>query len=199
MNIGAPTSARSDAMHSTATPWVVRSSSASVSSRSSLRAVSTSACPRAASSRAKAAPMPDEAPVTRADEEGGMAAPVRRQPTASARRGERPPAGRISRSVHRAANHVRRSTNAPSDRYPCAPFDHCGDAMRRPLVAGNWKMHGSREMAAALVGEIVAALPADADVAVLPPFPYLGELVQRHAGSGLEFGAQDLSEHGQGA
>ena len=45
--------------------------------------------------------------------------------------------------------------------------------MRRPLVAGNWKMHGSRAMAGELVGRIAAALPAQAEVAVLPPFPYL--------------------------
>ncbi len=72
--------------------------------------------------------------------------------------------------------------------------------MRKKLVAGNWKMHGSRSMATALVGDIVAALPSAIDVAVFPPFPYLGELAVQHAGSGLGFGAQDVSEHdGQGA
>ena len=71
--------------------------------------------------------------------------------------------------------------------------------MRRPLVAGNWKMHGSRAMASALVGEIAASLPAGADVAVLPPFPYVAALIERHSGSKLAFGAQDLSEHAQGA
>ncbi|MBV8156913.1 MAG: triose-phosphate isomerase, partial [Dyella sp.] len=72
--------------------------------------------------------------------------------------------------------------------------------MRKKLVAGNWKMHGSRSMATALVGDIVAALPSSIDVAVFPPFPYLGELAVQHMGSGLGFGAQDVSEHdGQGA
>ncbi len=72
--------------------------------------------------------------------------------------------------------------------------------MRRKFVAGNWKMHGSRSMASALVAEIVAAMPGHADVAVLPPFPYLAGLAEAHVGSGLSFGAQDLSEHeGQGA
>ena len=71
--------------------------------------------------------------------------------------------------------------------------------MRRPLVAGNWKMHGSREMAGALVGEIIASLPANADVAVLPPFPFVAALIAQHAASRLRFGAQDLSEHAQGA
>ena len=72
--------------------------------------------------------------------------------------------------------------------------------MRKKLVAGNWKMHGSRSMASALVGDIIAALPSSVDVAVFPPFPYLGELASQHVGSGLGFGAQDVSEHdGQGA
>ena len=71
--------------------------------------------------------------------------------------------------------------------------------MRRPLVAGNWKMHGSHEMAGALVAEIVAALPSGADVAVLPPFPYVAALIERHRGSRIAFGAQDVSEHAEGA
>jgi triosephosphate isomerase len=71
--------------------------------------------------------------------------------------------------------------------------------MRRPLVAGNWKMHGSRTMAAGLVAEIAAALPVQASVAVLPPFPYLDGLIALHGASGIAFGAQDLSEHAQGA
>lgn len=72
--------------------------------------------------------------------------------------------------------------------------------MRKKLVAGNWKMHGSRSMAQALVGEIVAGKPSTIDVAVFPPFPYIAALADSHIGSGLGFGAQDVSEHeGQGA
>ncbi|MGH8172575.1 MAG: triose-phosphate isomerase, partial [Rhodanobacteraceae bacterium] len=71
--------------------------------------------------------------------------------------------------------------------------------MRRPLVAGNWKMHGSRAMADELVAAVAASLPANADVAVLPPFPYIGALAERHAPGRLTFGAQDLSAHAQGA
>jgi triosephosphate isomerase len=71
--------------------------------------------------------------------------------------------------------------------------------MRRPLVAGNWKMHGTHASAEALVAAVVAKLPKSADAAVLPPFPYLSTLIEKHGGSGLAFGAQDLSEHAQGA
>lgn len=72
--------------------------------------------------------------------------------------------------------------------------------MRKKFVAGNWKMHGSRSMATALVNDVVAGKPDSIDVAVFPPFPYLAELAWQHASSGLGMGAQDVSEHeGQGA
>jgi triosephosphate isomerase len=71
--------------------------------------------------------------------------------------------------------------------------------MRRPLVAGNWKMHGSLAIAEALVAEVAASLPARADVAVLPPFPYLAAMIEQNAGNRISFGAQDVSEHAQGA
>ena len=70
--------------------------------------------------------------------------------------------------------------------------------MRRPLVAGNWKMHGTRASAEALVAAVAAKLPSAADAAVLPPFPYVAALIAQH-GTRLAFGAQDLSEHAQGA
>lgn len=60
-------------------------------------------------------------------------------------------------------------------------------------------MHASSTMADALVRAIVSSLPARAEVAVLPPFPYLAELVQRHRGTALAFGAQDVSSHAVGA
>ena len=71
--------------------------------------------------------------------------------------------------------------------------------MRRKLVAGNWKMHSSRATAADLVGAILAARNDDVDVAVFPPFVYLAELIARHPGTPLVFGAQDVSAHTQGA
>jgi len=71
--------------------------------------------------------------------------------------------------------------------------------MRRALVAGNWKMYGSRAMAARLVADVAAAAPAEVDVAVLPPFPYIAALAEQHSGTRLAFGAQDLSAHAEGA
>ncbi len=72
--------------------------------------------------------------------------------------------------------------------------------MRRRIVAGNWKLHGSRGFAASLLGEVVAALPvAGVDVVVLPPMPYVGELARQFADHPLAFGGQDVSPNGEGA
>jgi triosephosphate isomerase len=71
--------------------------------------------------------------------------------------------------------------------------------MRRKLVAGNWKMYGSRASADALVQAILDDFPSHCDVAVFPPFPYLQSLIERHGAGGLGFGAQDCSEHKEGA
>jgi triosephosphate isomerase len=71
--------------------------------------------------------------------------------------------------------------------------------MRRPLVAGNWKMHGSSAMANDLVAAVAAGVPANVDVALLPPVAYIDGLARQRARSGVEFGAQDLSAHAQGA
>lgn len=74
---------------------------------------------------------------------------------------------------------------------------------RRKLVAGNWKMNGTHVSAQSLVDAIDAAQLAgdtgDVDIAVFPPFVYIGEIVTRYAKSRIHFGAQDLSEHAQGA
>lgn len=70
--------------------------------------------------------------------------------------------------------------------------------MRRKLVAGNWKMYGTRESAQQLVDAIVAGFPSNCDVAVFPRFPYLAPLIAQH-GAKLDVGAQDCSENDDGA
>ena len=72
--------------------------------------------------------------------------------------------------------------------------------MRRQIIAGNWKMHGSRAENAALVDAIVHKLPdSGADVWVCPPFPYLAEVGRSIAGSRIALGAQDVCAETQGA
>ena len=71
--------------------------------------------------------------------------------------------------------------------------------MRRKLVVGNWKMHGSRPANAELLAALLAARPFGADVAVCVPFVYLNETAATLAGSDLRWGAQDVSAHELGA
>jgi triosephosphate isomerase len=71
---------------------------------------------------------------------------------------------------------------------------------RRRVVAGNWKMNGSRAANAALLRALVAA-PAPAGVAlvVCPPMPYLADARSALEGSALGLGAQDCSAEAKGA
>ena len=75
--------------------------------------------------------------------------------------------------------------------------------MRKPLVAGNWKMNGSRDSALRLAQDLVQGLDAAtlvrAEVLVCPPFVYLPEAARALKGSGLLLGAQDLCAEDNGA
>ena len=72
--------------------------------------------------------------------------------------------------------------------------------MRRRIVAGNWKLHGDRQFAADLLDAVAAAAaPGSVERVILPPLPYLGELIERYGQRGLEFGAQDVSPNEKGA
>jgi triosephosphate isomerase len=71
---------------------------------------------------------------------------------------------------------------------------------RSRLVAGNWKMHGSRAFSSALLGALIAGLGRESsvEVAVCPPFPYLQQASERLNGTPIALGAQNVSEHAQG-
>ena len=71
--------------------------------------------------------------------------------------------------------------------------------MRRKLVVGNWKMHGSRPANAELLSALMAARPFALDVAVCVPAIYIHETAATLAGTDLRWGAQDVSQHAQGA
>ncbi len=71
---------------------------------------------------------------------------------------------------------------------------------RRPLVAGNWKMHGSRAENSALLEAMTGQLDKlQAEVLVCPPFVYLAEIAGRLAGSRIAVGAQSLCAESIGA
>jgi len=76
---------------------------------------------------------------------------------------------------------------------------------RKPLMAGNWKMHNTHFEGLTLVQKLAFTLTDkdyDAvDVVVLPPFTALRSVQTLVAGDKLRigYGAQDLSQHDEGA
>ncbi|KRP42795.1 triose-phosphate isomerase [Pseudomonas poae] len=73
--------------------------------------------------------------------------------------------------------------------------------MRRTMVAGNWKMHGTRASVAELIdGLRELALPGGVDVAVFPPLLHVSQVVDGLKGTSIQVGAQNSAvEPGQGA
>jgi len=81
--------------------------------------------------------------------------------------------------------------------------------MRRFLVAGNWKMHGSSEMTADLISGVArrafdAALLSEKralcyDILVCPPAPYLSQAVHDADAQSISIGAQNVCQHDAGA
>jgi triosephosphate isomerase (TIM) len=73
--------------------------------------------------------------------------------------------------------------------------------MRKPLVAGNWKMNGSLESIRTLLAGIKSGISdvQNAEVAVCPPYVYLAETEKLLQGSGIGWGGQDLSTESSGA
>ena len=73
--------------------------------------------------------------------------------------------------------------------------------MRTPLVAGNWKLNGTRESNASLVHGLLAEVTAldGCEVMICPPFVYLQDVGAAIADSNIFLGAQDLSVQTGGA
>ncbi len=72
--------------------------------------------------------------------------------------------------------------------------------MRQPLVAGNWKMHGSRASVGALLDALGSGFEGGpVEVAVCPTYVHLGQALQACVGSAIAVGAQDCSAFEEGA
>lgn len=73
--------------------------------------------------------------------------------------------------------------------------------MRRSMVAGNWKMHGSEAANLALLAELELRIQPEwpIDVAIFPPFVYLADVVRRLRGVPFAVGAQDVCAEPGGA
>jgi len=73
-------------------------------------------------------------------------------------------------------------------------------SLRRPLVAGNWKMHLDRSRALGLVEQLLAEpIPAGPEVLVFPSFPLLVPVAAVLAGSPVGLGGQDVHPEPEGA
>lgn len=72
--------------------------------------------------------------------------------------------------------------------------------MRKKLVAGNWKMHGSLQKNEALLERIKSGVSGlGCEVLIFPPYPYLSQLQSALLGSAVKWGAQSVSEYEAGA
>jgi triosephosphate isomerase len=73
--------------------------------------------------------------------------------------------------------------------------------MRQPLVAGNWKMNGSRQSINELLDGILEGVSdvTNAEVAVCAPFVYLAQVSDKLQGSVVVWGSQNVNENDAGA
>jgi len=72
--------------------------------------------------------------------------------------------------------------------------------MRKPFVAGNWKMHTVAAEAEALVAAIAEGAPkAGVDLAVCPPFVHLRSVAKTLEGTNVSVGAQNMHFEPKGA
>jgi triosephosphate isomerase (TIM) len=75
------------------------------------------------------------------------------------------------------------------------------EPVRRPLIAGNWKLWGTRAQAGEHCDRLPGLLPGDpaADVAVCPPFTALELCAEKLLGSGVAVYAQNMHSEQSGA
>lgn len=73
--------------------------------------------------------------------------------------------------------------------------------MRRKLVVGNWKMHGTLAQNAVLLDAVRDGMDqiTGVDAAVCVPFPYLVQAQQKLSGSNVKWGAQNVHQLDKGA
>lgn len=73
--------------------------------------------------------------------------------------------------------------------------------MRQPMVAGNWKMNGTKASVKALIAGIKSGINdvANAEVVVCPPAIFIPDVVNDAAGSSISVGSQNICDQDQGA
>jgi len=71
--------------------------------------------------------------------------------------------------------------------------------MRLPIVAGNWKLNGSRDSAQTLARQIAEQAADGVEIVVCPVSLHLSEVQVAVAGSGVKLGAQNAAVEDSGA
>ena len=72
--------------------------------------------------------------------------------------------------------------------------------MRKPIIAGNWKMNKTPKEAVELIEELKPLVKdAQIDVVVCPPYVALSAAKEALAGSNIKLGAQNVDYHDKGA
>lgn len=72
--------------------------------------------------------------------------------------------------------------------------------MAKPLLAGNWKMHGTAQTAAKLAADLANSSGDYPDLIVFPPYVCIPAVVtELLAAKNIAIGAQNISHHSEGA
>ncbi|WP_299879200.1 triose-phosphate isomerase [uncultured Cocleimonas sp.] len=72
--------------------------------------------------------------------------------------------------------------------------------MRKTLVAGNWKLNGSKESIKELLNGVLAGMSeAKTEVAVCAPYIYIPLVQELLSGTDVAYGSESISEHDSGA
>ncbi|SIT91298.1 triose-phosphate isomerase [Edaphobacillus lindanitolerans] len=73
--------------------------------------------------------------------------------------------------------------------------------MRKPIIAGNWKMHKTLGEAESFYSDVQGRIPdpAKVETVICAPFPFLYRLVQLSEGMAPSVGAQNMHEEESGA
>ncbi|RLB67723.1 MAG: triose-phosphate isomerase [Deltaproteobacteria bacterium] len=73
--------------------------------------------------------------------------------------------------------------------------------MRKPMIAGNWKLHNTLEESSRLVSELIPAVAdnQDVEIVVSPVFTALSKVAEKISGSNIKLAAQNCYSEPQGA
>ena len=74
--------------------------------------------------------------------------------------------------------------------------------MRKPVIAGNWKMHMTCAQAKEYMGTflpLVGDIPDDRHIVIAPPFTALSTLAEEVKGTSVELSSQNVHWEDQGA